>query len=429
MRRMNSATLKLVLLIACCHALVHVFEHSFAGVEQYVAADPVFEIPADEATQETGKLGFWLRLPFGAFAFLAGWLADRYGSRLMLFTFLLGSAAAAVAVFSANSLWMMYVGLFTMGVFMSIYHPAGVGLISLSTTLHNRTMALGYHGMIGATGTALAPLLVAWAIDWGASWRQYYLILAGIAILLLWIIMWRLPKMMTASQAANDADELALQNELAEINGNDSDDSDETEIHPEDHTHWGSYALLISTIAMAGIVYAAICNFLPRFLNGIESITSIETACYLASGVLFLGILGQLIGGFLARPHTLERWMIISMVASAVCVFWMGVADGWWRLVAAGLFSPIFFMHQPVFNSLIAKYTPRDRRRFCYGLSFTCGFGVGSFGSYLAGKTLAIGQAATYLPLGGILCTCGVLMIILWAINRKENIASQDRAV
>lgn len=430
---MNSATLKLVLLIACCHALVHVFEHSYAGVEQMVVADPAFDIPSVDSTEVSGLLGSTLRLPFGLFAFFAGWLADRLGARRMLVAFLLGCAITAVIVFSADTLWLMYLGLFTMGVFLSIYHPAGVGLISLSTTQHNRPMALGYHGMIGATGTALAPLLVALAIDCGASWRQYYLILSGVAILLLVLMMWRLPKLMAESIAANEADEQALKNKPSppeeEIILDDYPSETVEEIHPEDRTHWLSYAMLITTVALAGIVYAAICNFLPRYLFGIEGVDSKSVANYLAAGVLFLGVLGQLVGGFVAKPHTLERLMIVSFLTAAVFVYWMGTAQGWWRLAAVGLFSPIFFMHQPVFNSLVAKYTPRHRRSFCYGLSFTLGFGVGSIGPTFAGEMLKISQAACYIPLGVILTICAIMTIILWGINRQENLASRDRAV
>ena len=42
-------------------------------------------------------------------------------------------------------------------------------------------------------------------------------------------------------------------------------------------------------------------------------------------------------------------------------------------------------MFQPIYNSLVAKYTPREHRSVCYGLNFVMGFGVGSLGAVLAG--------------------------------------------
>ena len=103
---MNSSTLRLVLLISCAHALVHVYEHSFACVEQLVVSDASFDILASNETRVSGTLGNSLRLPFGIFALLAGWLGDRFGSKRLLIVYLVGcSAAAALAASSPTSMW------------------------------------------------------------------------------------------------------------------------------------------------------------------------------------------------------------------------------------------------------------------------------------------------------------------------------------
>ncbi len=69
-------------------------------------------------------------------------------------------------------------------------------------------------------------------------------------------------------------------------------------------------------------------------------------------------------------------------------------------------------MHQPLYNSLVAKYVPRRRRSLCYGLSFTIGFGVGSFGPNIVGRmdnTLLI-----HAILAGLLCLAGSVALVLW---------------
>ena len=98
---MNSSTLRLVLLLSCCHALVHVYELSFASVEQLVADD--FGVD----TAVTGWLGFCLRLPFGLFALFAGWLADFFGAKRLLLIYLFGSSAAALLAWLAPGLSSM----------------------------------------------------------------------------------------------------------------------------------------------------------------------------------------------------------------------------------------------------------------------------------------------------------------------------------
>ena len=112
---MKSATLRLVLLVSCAHGLVHVYEHSFASVEQLVGADAEFSIAAERQKQVTGTLGSCLRLPFGVCALLAGWLADRWGAKRLLITYLLGASVACGTVWFIPGLGPLYVSMFALG--------------------------------------------------------------------------------------------------------------------------------------------------------------------------------------------------------------------------------------------------------------------------------------------------------------------------
>ena len=42
---------------------------------------------------------------------------------------------------------------------------------------------------------------------------------------------------------------------------------DDEEPHPEDDAHWSAFATLMCVTSLAGIVYAGILNFLPRYLD------------------------------------------------------------------------------------------------------------------------------------------------------------------
>ena len=394
---MNSATLRLVLLISCCHALVHVYEHSLASVEQLVVVDPAFDVePAEKEQKEvSGELGNCLRLPFGFCALLVGWLADRYGAKRLLLVYLVGCSAAGVMAAFAPNLALMYLSMFTLGMFASIYHPAGVALISHQTTAQNRTRALGYHGIFGSAGIAAGPFLAGLVLSFSdASWRHYYLVLAVPGVLLAGLLMVR---MADGKRLYEPTD--------PEASGADG----------EDDAHWRSYFTLMLLACLAGFVYAAILHFLPRYLgeSGLQ-LAGVEDAAmrnFLAGGVLLLGIIGQYTAGRIARPTTLEPLTACSFFASAPFVWWMASAQGTTRILAAALFAPVFFMHQPLYNSLVAKYVPRRRRSLCYGLSFTLGFGVGSLGPNFAGH---IHSDLLYPVLASFLCGAGTLALVLW---------------
>jgi MFS family permease len=409
---MNSRTLRLVLLISCCHALVHIYELSFASVEQMVADD--FGVD----TEITGWLGTTLRLPFGLCAILAGWLADRYGEKRLLLVYLFGCSGAALIAWISPSLGVLFLAMFTMGMFASIYHPAGVALISHHTRPENRTLALGYHGIFGSAGIACGPFLAALVLAGNVSWRHYYLVLSIPGVLL---------GILLAIRLAHDREDSY------------SHDPDDPSPHREDTARWDCYWLLISSAMLAGFVYAAVLNFLPRYLGeadldvdwlfrellpalglGGASIRSISVDNFLAGMVLLLGILGQYSAGRLARPHTLEPFLAFTFFSTVPFLFWMGLAEGILRVWAAAIWAPLFFMHQPLYNSLVAKYVPRGRRSLAYGLSFTAGFGVGSVGSAFAGKIRAVFDGnpnrdfVNYGTLAFVMGLAGVLAIALW---------------
>lgn len=390
---LSRSTLRLVLLVSLAHALVHIFEHSYACVEQLVVTDSAFGIADEMRRQVSGQLGSTLRLPFGLCAMLAGWLADRYGSKRLLLIYLIGGSLACVGAWWSPTLAAMYASLFVLGVFASIYHPAGVGLITHHTTPENRSLALGYHGILGATGTAFGPFLAGAVLSTGTTWRQYYLALTVPAILLA----------------------ILLQLMLSKEDGLVQHDPDDTEPHPEDDSHWGAYVTLMFVTSLSGIVYAGILNFLPRYLGktGFDfGVPNESLRNYLTGGVLLLGAIGQYAAGRIARPSTLEPLMAASFFATVPFVLWMGFAEGPMRLAAAAGFAPLFFMHQPLFNSLIAKYVPRRRRSLCFGLSFSIGFGVGSIGPTISG--LAKSQLINFTILGSLLAIAATLCLGLW---------------
>ena len=413
---MTRSTLRLVLLLSCCHALVHVYELSFASVEQLVAG----EFGVDQAV--TGGLNWMLRLPFGLFAILVGWLADHWGAKRLLLVYLFGASGAALLVWLAPGLVTLFVVMFTLGTFASIYHPAGVGLISHETRAENRPMALGYHGILGSLGIAAGPFLASLVLATGASWRDYYLVLAVPGVLLGVLLWLRLPR-----------DE----HHVAHGNGQLLPGED------EDNARWDCYFILMASSVFAGFIYAAVMTFMPRYLTdaflagegsvarllaavglGGVTVSAVSVGNFLTGMVLVLGTIGQYTAGRIARPTRLEPVMGLTFLATVPCLVWMGFATGIARVGAAALFVPLFFMHQPLFNSLVAKYVPRRRRGLAYGLSFTIGFGFGSAGSGFAGKVEselgAYGPIVNYGSLAALAFLVGILCLVLWRRHGAE---------
>lgn len=416
---MTRQTLRLVLLVSCAHAMVHVFELSFPAVEQLIAGE--YKV----GPEVTGLMGNLWRFPFGLGALAAGWLVDRYGAKWMLAIYLFGCAAACIVASvspAAVHLPLLFVVMFTMGTFASIYHPAGLALISHEVSPELRPRVLGIHGVFGSAGIATAPFLAGLVLTW-LSWRQYYLVLAVPGVILGLMIAVLLTEHHRKLDQANAAQGLLPP--------------------PADDGDWKSFFILASTGAMFGFIYAALMNFLPRYLESLplrEEINAwmaggssgggLEDRAFrnfAAGGVLFVGMIGQYVSGRMAAPGKQERQLGMVIFTTAPFLVAMAFAEGNWRLVSASLVSLILFMQQPLYNSLIADFVPRRRRSLGYGFANMMSFGIGSFGAWFAGGVLENaehGQAIAYSSLAGLALVAGSVAFYLG--HRRTKLAAQQ---
>ncbi len=377
MARIPAVVFRLVLVVSCAHALVHVFELSLPAVEQLVAQE--FGV----GRETSGWLGTTWRLPFGGAALLAGWLADRCGAVRMLLLYLIGCSLTALSLLWFRNLPAVFVVMFLMGSFASIYHPAGLALISRITGPEQRPVALGWHGIFGSAGIAGAPFLASAVFLTGTvSWRGYYALLAVPAALVasaLLLVSRSRGDVQTAGASASGALPQA-----ATASGGAQGAAE------DDAFHRGRYLCLVAGGALSGFVYAAFMHFLPRYLDaaGLRP-AHVDAAGFrnaLAALVLICGAVGQGIAGRWADPQRLPRQLTLVFLANVPFLVWMAFAEGVWRLVAPCLLALVHFMNQPLYNSLIARFVPAARRSTGYGFSNMVCFGVGALGPAFAGS-------------------------------------------
>ncbi|MCA9062989.1 MAG: MFS transporter [Planctomycetaceae bacterium] len=430
--RQDRALLRLVLLVSCAHAMVHLLEQSFASVELTVSA----ELGLSKA--QSGRLGTALRFPYGFGALLAGIISDRLGSRRILLVYLAGGALVCGSMVLNNGHALLYVQLFLLGSFASMYHPAGLALLTTSAPASLRGRALGIHGVFGSAGIALAPFIAGVTLMAQPNgWRWYYLVLGGLGMLL-------------ASQFRRDFDTTESQraNQALSTSG---------ARNAEQRLKIAPFAVLTMATAIAGIVYAGFLHFLKRYLSerfldeadivagavtdradlviaatqqvvatsnevvsasvtatGTDASSSMYTAITLACGAL-----GQWIAGQIARPGRLPLQLSLIFASNAPLLLWMTVAHGNARVIAAGLFAFVHFMNQPVYNSLLPEFIPAHRRSTWFGFSNMMGFGIGSFGPAIVGELGDFRQA--YFVLAILALVAAALPLTLYLFVRHED--------
>lgn len=408
---MSARGLEVARLGALVHALIHACMLLLPALVRPIAnryGVPVLAVDA---------VGTAHYLAFGLGAVPAGFLADRIGSRALLLACLGGCAASCALVALAPSFTLFAVGLVALGAAASIYHPAGLSLISRATPPEALGRAIGVHGVGGNLGEALAPAaaaLLAAAIDWRAPFA-----LAGAACLAL---------LAPVASLRLDGEGRAGGGGLAGLRA----------------VFASRRILLVLGAALAGgLVYRGATYFLPRHLTeridagalaelkaraawlgearGGDSLGAVVTSLALLAGVG-----AQWWGGRLADRFRRER-LFATLVAGILPVLLaVAVLRDTPLAIAAIAFGFGWYLTQPLVNSIAADLVPREHHGMLYGVMFSTSFGLGSFavslGSFVARRT---STAGAFLALAGV---AGANLLLALALARRARgpAASRD---
>ncbi len=377
---MNANDRSIVALVMVAHGLVHTYELSI----------PIFmtawlaELGISEAT--LGVLvgaGYFL---FGAGALPGGLLADRLGSRRLIAGCFVGMGGAFVLLGLLPGVWGIGGGLLAWGAAASVYHPAGLALIS--TGVRQRGRALAFHGIAGNVGIAGGPLataLLLLAFDWPT-----------VAVLL------GLPALAAAVGA-----HWASFDETAAVELHDAADApDATSVSEGQdvsalwrrtrHLFASGFALVFALVALSGLYYRGVLTFLPDLLTPLVAVDlpiDVAAGRYVYAGLLAVGIGGQYVGGRLSDRDDTERILAGALaVLAGMAVLFLpvaGLGTGALLVVSAGL-GFFLFVVQPLYQATVAEYTPPDARGLSYGYTYLAIFGVGALGAALAGFLLQV---------------------------------------
>ena len=359
------------------HMLCHICELAFIGLIPTIVVETGISVDQVAAIAVPG----FLLYGFGALP--AGIWTDRRGSVEALTVYFLLVAIAGLGIYASQSLGQLKVGVTLLGLAISIYHPAGLAMLSLGC--RNRGRALGINGVAGSLGVAIGPSLGIAVVGANFSWRLTYLLIALLAFVgfaAAFLLKIQVPAPKAARTPAGG------------------------------HRGVGFKLLVVLFAAMlvGGFNYRCLTTALPAYLSGTGDVRMLAeqdlgsdgqaaedaaaTTGRLApstrgGGIVFLifalGGIGQLAGGLLAdrfRPTVLYALTIGMSVPLVVIMPRLTHSAGIW---VAGVLAVFVFAQQPSENSIVAEATPPELRSTMYGLKFVLAFGLASFGAWVAG--------------------------------------------
>ena len=376
------------------HALVHTYELSL----------PIFvvvwltEFPVTTATLGTVvAVGYGL---FGAGALPGGVLTDRYGSNTLVTACLVGMGASFLLLSVAPSLPVVAVALGLWGLSASVYHPAGLTLISKG--VEERGTGFAYHGMAGNAGIALGPLLTALLLL-VADWR----VVAALLVL---------PAVAAVAYARTaEFDETAAVETTGEASPDGPPNSLAEFLADSRGLFTAGFTLAMLVVMANGLFYRGTLTFLPdvlgdflppvgdmvRLFAGSPLAAEFDLAFYLYAGLLTVGIGGQYVGGKLTDRIETPVGLAAGFAGLTVVAVGFvpaaraGIAP---LLAVSALLGFLLFMLQPLYQATVAEYSPPGDRGLSYGYTYLCSFGIGAAGAAISGYLLsAVGVDGAFL--------------------------------
>ena len=395
------------------HAMVHIYELSIP----ILMTIWLLEFSTTAALLGTAvSVGYAL---FGVGALPGGLLVDRYGSRTLIVGCLAGMGASFLALSFAPGVLGVALALALWGASASIYHPAGLTLIS--NGVQERGRGFAYHGMAGNVGIAGGPLLTA-ILLLAFDWRTVAVLLAVPALL---AAIAGLRVRFDPTAAVEDAETIR--------DGGRSPSSIAEFIGETKRLFTVGFLFVFVIVALNGLYYRGILTFLPDLLGDFLAAAvgevhlivdpespladDFDLSSYLYAGLLTVGIGGQYLGGRLTDRIEPDRGLIIMLSALTIIAlaFVPAAQIGLWGLIGASVaLGFTLFAMQPLTQATIAKYSLPEARGLSFGYTYLAIFGIGALGAAIVGIVLTYGTVAVmFVVLASFSVTAGALSVKL----------------
>jgi MFS family permease len=432
---MNGNDRSIVGLVMLAHGMVHTYELSLPiFVSIWLVEFDVLRVAGMEVAVTQATLGLIVTAGYALFglgALPGGIVVDRIGSRRLIAACLFGMGGAFLLLGAAPNLLVVAFALLAWGATASVYHPAGLTLISKGVT--ERGTGFAYHGIAGNLGIGLGPLVTA-TLLLVMDWTTVALVLAvpaGVAGLY-------------ALRA--EFDETAGVDGVAADGGGGSSagtgvDSLGEFVTASRHLFVGAFAVVFVVVVANGLFYRGVLTFLPNLLEGLPGFEPVALSAivpgldgagrtldperYFYAGLLLVGVAGQYVGGKLTDRLPPEYGIAAAFAVLAVLavaflpVAALGIGP---LLVFGALFGVTLFTAQPLYQAAVADHTPAGTRGLSYGYTYLGGFGVGALGGALAGAILTYADAgALFATLAGIALVASTFALLLIRRERRNG--------
>src|SRR6201996_1485835 len=159
-----------IVFINTAHTITH---YSLLILPTAVLAMAIPNGPFGQAYGPILALATGMFVLYGLLSLPQGWLAQRFGRKILMSLFFLGTGGGLIAAGLAHSPATLAIALACAGGFAAIYHPIGTTML-VEAAGDKPGRSIGVNGVFGNLGVALAPVATAFLAN-VAGWRAAFI--------------------------------------------------------------------------------------------------------------------------------------------------------------------------------------------------------------------------------------------------------------
>ena len=375
-------------LITFYAATGHLMMHMFAAFYFVI----VLAIEDDWNFSYDELINLWLlgSLLVGLGSIPAGWLSDRWSRSGMLVIMFIGLGISSILCGLSNNKFSLMINLSALGLFCSIYHPAGISWVV--NTSKETGKALGFNNIFGGVGIGLGAFSSGLIIDM-YNWNYAFIFPGLISIIIgiglfLHIYQGKISFKNIISDKFNDNPN---QNQLLKI----------------------AIIMLVSITCMS-FVYQILQSSLPKVIDirlaerldfGASQIGLIVSFIYIVSGLM------NYIGGILADKYPEKNIYLIGILGQGILLFFIFSLSNYFLIIISLFIVAFNSSILPAENLLLAYFSPQKHQSLVYGIKFIVSFAIAPIALFLISTSYEITKEFSYLYLSS-----GILMLILFFV-------------
>ena len=368
------------------HALDHLFLLIFATAVTTIAPEFGFARWEDLLPYSAGAF-----LLFGLGSVPAGRLGDLWGRRNMMVIFFFGIGAAALLCASAQNAWQMAAALTLLGAFAAIYHPVGIPM--LLQQARNPGATIGFNGLVGNLGIAVAAVLTGFMVKY-VGWRMAFVAPALLSLACGVLFLRLTPRESESPARRTNKSTVTLPPALL--------------------------ARLFAIMTCAAVASSLLFNFttngngqllrerLAGLVDDPAQLGLLLAAVYTVASLAQL-VVGRLIDRFALKP------LYLAVVALQIPALLLAAnAQGWWLFGLQIGFMVAIFGAIPFTDAMIVRYVDDAMRSRVTGMRLAVSFGISSLAVYLLGPLVKAAGFSSLLQAMALIacCTAGCVLLL-----------------